>query len=99
MNDADRRLLQHKEAQDSRHSYEWSPHGILVRENRGEWTGYYAVRNHAGDGTPPTRLVLTGIGFGEPTGELGVDFVTLGDIDRHIVEGSEPAELYTRFEL
>lgn len=75
------------EAEDSRHTYEWSPHGVLTRDRKGRWAGFYRLR----DASPflPTRLVLTGYQFGDAPGELVVDFVTLGDIERYILNLQE----------
>jgi hypothetical protein len=67
------------DAEDSRHTYQWSPHGILVRQRKGEWAAYYSLREN------PTTLVLIAFSFGEPPGELKVDFCTLGDIERNIL--------------
>jgi hypothetical protein len=80
-----RRDLATPDAQDARHTYFWSVHGILVSERQGKWRGYYCLRHHRGGATPPTRLLLTGIGFGDPPAELSVGYGTMLDIERNIV--------------
>lgn len=73
------------DAQDTRHTYDHSPHGILVRSRTGLWAGFYKYRPHQGNDTPPTRLVLTGYKFGDCPGELAVGFYTTGDIINNIL--------------
>lgn len=81
-----RKDAQHPEAQDGRHTYRWSEHGIEVHAKSGEWKGFYALRHCLGQGDAPTRLLLHGISFGNPLGEVVVSFITLGDICKWITD-------------
>lgn len=71
---------------DSHHTYEHSPHGILVRCKKGEWAGYYKVRWYDGDDKLPTCLVLIGYSFGEPPAELSVHGITISEIEKWILD-------------
>jgi len=71
---------------DSRHTYEYSPHGILVRCKKGEWAGYYKVRYYDGNDKFPTALILIGFSFGEPPAELSVHGITLSEIEKWILD-------------
>lgn len=75
------------DAQDSRHEYRWSSFGICVTRKTGEWSGFYHLREYEGGESPPTRLILQGGRYGDCPGELAVDFVTMGDIHRGILDG------------
>lgn len=94
-----RKDAMYPEASDSRHTYRWSEHGIRVHSVRGwtkerggdlvhhpehDWEGFYTLRHHLVDGDPPTRLILTGIAYGNPPAELAVHFVVMCDIIRNI---------------
>jgi hypothetical protein len=81
-----RREAQTPEARDSRHTYRWSPHGILVQSCSGSWEAFYALRHCEVEGDPPTRLVLTGLKYGDPAAEIVVGFVTMNDIMKHITD-------------
>lgn len=53
------------------------PEVIRVTDNAGTWCGFYRV------GTP---CVLTGFSFGNPPESFYLDFITMGDVERDIVE-------------
>jgi len=94
------------EACDGRHTYRWSEHGIRVHSTRGytkgtdgslvhhpehDWEGFYALRHCRDPNGKPTRLILTGIAYGNPPGELAVHFVVMCDIIKYIT-GDHPGD-------
>ena len=91
-----RRDAQNPEAQDGRHTYRWSEYGIRVHAKSGKWEGFYSLRHCEQPGDRPTRLVLTGISFGNPDGELAISFGILCRIIDYIT-GDAPDD--PRFNL
>ena len=49
-----------------------------------DWEGFYTLRHCLGDKDQPTRLLLTGISYGDPPGEIAVHFVVMCDIIKYI---------------
>lgn len=81
-----RREARHPEAQDSWRTYRWSEHGIRVHDREGRWEAFYTLRHHLYVDDPPTRLILTGLAWGDPPAEIAVHFLVLCDICRNITD-------------
>lgn len=86
-----RKNAMYPEASDGRHTYRWSEYGIRVHANSGDWEGFYALRHCRDPNGKPTRLILTGIAYGNPPGELAVHFVVMCDIIKYIT-GEHPGD-------
>ncbi len=89
--EAARKRAMYPEASDSRHTYRWSEYGVRVHANSGDWEGFYTLRHCMAEGDDPTRLLLTGISYGDPPGEIAVHFVVMCDIIKYIT-GDHPGD-------
>ena len=61
----------------------------IVHHPEKDWEGFYTLRHCLVPGDEPTRLLLTGISYGDPPGELAVHFVVMCDIIKYIT-GDHP---------
>lgn len=89
-----RKRAMYPEASDSRHTYRWSEYGVRVHANSGDWEGFYTLRHCLVEGDEPTRLLLTGISYGHPPGEIAVHFVVMCDIIKWITSDHPGDPLY-----
>lgn len=63
----------------------------LVHCPEKDWEGFYTLRHCLCEGDDPTRLLLTGISYGDPPGEIAVHFVVMCDIIKYIT-GDYPGD-------
>lgn len=56
----------------------------IVHHPERDWEGFYTLRHCLCEGDEPTRLILTGISYGNPPAELAVHFVVMCDIIKNI---------------
>jgi hypothetical protein len=63
----------------------------IVHHPDKDWEGFYALRHCRDPNGKPTRLILTGISYGNPPGELVVHIMVVCDIIKNIT-GDHPGD-------